>query len=83
MNNSLDFEQPIVDLEAKIDELRRVDSDGELDLQREISRLQTKSQKLTRDVFSSLTPWQVTQLARHPQRPHTLDYIPHLFTDFQ
>ena len=83
MNNSLDFEQPIVDLEAKIDELRRVDSDGELDLQREISRLQTKSQKLTRDVFSSLTPWQVTQLARHPQRPHTLDYIPHLFTHFQ
>ena len=83
MNNSLDFEQPIVDLEAKIEELRRVDSDGELDLQREISRLQTKSQKLTRDVFSSLTPWQVTQLARHPQRPHTLYYIPHLFTHFQ
>ena len=83
MSNSLDFEQPIVDLEAKIEELRRVDSDGGLDLQREIDRLQQKSLKLTKEVFSSLTPWQVTQLARHPRRPHTLDYIPRVFSNFQ
>ena len=83
MSTSLDFEQPIVDLEAKIDELRRVDSDGELNLQREIKRLQTKSHKLTREIFESLDAWQITQLARHPQRPHTLDYIQRLFTHFQ
>jgi len=83
MSTSLDFEQPIVDLEAKIDELRRVDSDGELNLQREIKRLQTKSHKLTREIFASLDAWQITQLARHPQRPHTLDYIQRLFTHFQ
>ncbi|MAF06623.1 MAG: acetyl-CoA carboxylase carboxyl transferase subunit alpha [Acidiferrobacteraceae bacterium] len=83
MSTSLDFEQPIVDLEAKIDELRRVDGDGELDLQREIERLQTKSHKLTREIFASLDAWQITQLARHPQRPHTLDYIQRLFTHFQ
>ena len=83
MSTSLDFEQPIVDLEAKIDELRRVDRDGELNLQREIKRLQTKSHKLTREIFASLDAWQITQLARHPQRPHTLDYIQRLFTHFQ
>jgi len=83
MSTSLDFEQPIVDLEAKIDELRRVDGDGELNLQREIERLQTKSHKLTREIFASLDAWQITQLARHPQRPHTLDYIQRLFTHFQ
>jgi len=83
MSTSLDFEQPIVDLEAKIDELRRVDGDGELNLQREIERLQTKSHKLTREIFESLDAWQITQLARHPQRPHTLDYIQRLFTHFQ
>ena len=83
MSTSLDFEQPIVDLEAKIDELRRVDRDGELDLQREIERLQAKSHKLTRENFASLDAWQITQLARHPQRPHTLDYIQRLFTHFQ
>lgn len=83
MSTSLDFEQPVVDLEAKIDELRRVDRDGELDLQREIERLQTKSHKLTREIFASLDAWQITQLARHPQRPHTLDYIQRLFTHFQ
>ena len=83
MSSSLDFEQPIVDLEAKIEELRRVDGDGELDLQREIERLQEKSRKLTRDIFASLDAWQITQLARHPQRPHTIDYIGRVFTHFQ
>ena len=83
MANSLDFEQPIVDLEAKIEELRRVESAGELDLQNEIEKLELKSQKLTREIFSSLSAWQITQLARHPARPHTLDYIPLIFSDFQ
>ena len=83
MANSLDFEQPIVDLEAKIDELRRVESAGELDLQNEIEKLELKSQKLTREIFSSLSAWQITQLARHPARPHSLDYIPRIFSDFQ
>ena len=83
MANSLDFEQPIVDLEAKIEELRRVESAGELDLQSEIQKLELKSQKLTREIFSSLSAWQITQLARHPARPHTLDYIPRIFSDFQ
>ncbi len=83
MSNSLDFEQPIVDLEAKIDELRRVDVDGALDLHREIERLETKSRKLTREIFKSLDAWQITQLARHPQRPHTLDYISRIFSNFQ
>ena len=83
MSNSLDFEQPIVDLEAKIDELRRGDVDGGLDLHREIERLETKSRKLTREIFTSLDAWQITQLARHPQRPHTLDYISRIFSNFQ
>lgn len=83
MNNSLDFEQPIVDLEAKIDELRRVDVDGALDLHREIERLETKSRKLTQEIFCSLDAWQITQLARHPQRPHALDYISRVFSNFQ
>jgi len=83
MANSLDFEQPIVDLEAKIEELRRVDSAGELDLQSEIQKLELKSQKLTREIFSSLSAWQITQLARHPARPHSLDYISRIFSDFQ
>lgn len=83
MANSLDFEQPIVDLEAKIEELRRVESAGELDLQSEIEKLELKSQKLTREIFSSLSAWQITQLARHPARPHSLDYIPQIFSDFQ
>ena len=83
MSSSLDFEQPIVDLEAKIEELRRVDGDGELNLQREIERLQGKSRKLTRDIFGSLDAWQITQVARHPQRPHTIDYIGRVFSHFQ
>ncbi|WP_028304726.1 acetyl-CoA carboxylase carboxyltransferase subunit alpha [Oceanospirillum maris] len=80
--NYLDFEQPIAELEAKIDELRLVGNDNELNISDEISRLQAKSLKLMEDIFSNLTPAQVVQLSRHPQRPHTLDYIDQIFTDF-
>jgi len=78
----LDFEQPIADLEAKIDELRLVDSDNEFNLNEEITRLQAKSKNLIASIFSSLSPWQIAQLARHPKRPYTLDYIDKLFTNF-
>src|ERR1700728_3044070 len=71
----LDFEQPIAELEAKIEELRHVTSDPEVNLQEEIGRLQAKSRQLTQSIFASLTPWQITQLARHPHRPYTLDYV--------
>lgn len=81
--NFLEFEQPIAELEAKIEELRLVGDDAEINIQDEISRLQTKSRSLTASIFSSLTPWQISQLARHPQRPYLLDYVPHVFTDFQ
>jgi acetyl-CoA carboxylase carboxyl transferase subunit alpha len=80
--NFLDFEQPIAELEAKIDELRRVGTDTELNLYDEIQKLEAKSKELTRSIFSSLTAAQVVQLARHPQRPYILDYIPRIFTDF-
>lgn len=80
--NFLDFEQPIAELEAKIQELRMVGKDTDINITDEISRLEAKSKQLTRDVFSRLTPWQITQLARHPQRPHTLDYIERIFTEF-
>jgi acetyl-CoA carboxylase carboxyl transferase subunit alpha len=80
--NFLDFEQPIAELEAKIQELRMVDKDNGINLSDEITRLETKSKQLTKDIFSRLTPWQITQLARHSQRPHTLDYITRLFADF-
>jgi acetyl-CoA carboxylase carboxyl transferase subunit alpha len=80
--NFLDFEQPIAELEAKIEELRYVGNDAELNISDEIARLKKKSDELTRSIFSSLTPWQISQLARHPQRPYTLDYIDKLFTDF-
>lgn len=79
----LDFEQPIAELEAKIEELRHVTSDSKVNIQEEISRLQAKSRQLTKSIFASLTPWQITQLARHPQRPYTLDYLGAIFTDFQ
>lgn len=82
LNFFLDFEQPIAELEAKIDELRMVGADTDINISEEVSRLQAKSQQLTKDVFDRLTPWQVTQLARHPQRPHMVDYIPRLFTEF-
>lgn len=80
--NYLDFEQPIAELEAKIDELRLVGNDNELNISEEISRLQEKSLKLMEDIFSNLTPAQVVQLSRHPQRPYTLDYVDQIFTDF-
>lgn len=80
--NFLDFEQPIAELEAKIQELRLVGTDADINLSEEISRLEVKCNHLIKDTFSKLTPWQVTQLARHPQRPHTIDYISRLFTEF-
>ncbi len=80
--NFLDFEQPIAELEAKIQELRMVGSDADINLSEEIARLETKCNALIKDTFSRLTPWQVTQLARHPLRPHTVDLIPLIFTDF-
>jgi acetyl-CoA carboxylase carboxyl transferase subunit alpha len=79
----LEFEQPISELESKIDELRFVQNESAVDISEEIDRLSQKSQQLTRDIYSSLTPWQVTQIARHPQRPYTLDYVEELFTEFQ
>jgi acetyl-CoA carboxylase carboxyl transferase subunit alpha len=79
----LDFEQPIAELEAKIEELRHVTADSSVNLQDEISRLQAKSRQLTTSIFSNLSPWQITQLARHPQRPYSLDYLSMIFTDFQ
>lgn len=78
----LDFEQPIAELEAKIDELRLVEGANEFNLNEEIARLQTKSRGLIESIFRNLSPWQVAQLARHPRRPYTLDYIGQLFTDF-
>ena len=78
--NFLDFEQPIAEVEAKLDELRRLEPSTSVDA--EISNLEQENQKLTESIFSSLTPWQITQLARHPQRPYTNDYIRLIFTDF-
>ncbi len=79
----LDFEQPIAELESKIEELRYVQDDSALDISEEIDRLQKKNQTLTKDIYSKLTAWQISQVARHPQRPYTLDYIQGLFTDFE
>jgi len=81
--NFLEFEQPIAELEAKIEELRLVGNDNEINIQDEINRLETKSRSLTESIFSNLKPWQVAQLARHPQRPYMLDYIERIFDDFQ
>ncbi len=81
--NYLDFEQSIADLEAKIEALRMTSKGSDLNINEEIGHLQAKSRKLTESIFTSLTPWQISQLARHPLRPYTLDYIPQLFTDFQ
>jgi len=78
----LDFEQPIAELEAKIEELRFVQDDSALDISEEIRRLQKKSQTLTKDIYAKLNAWQVSQVARHPQRPYTLDYAQGLFTSF-
>ncbi len=81
--NFLDFEQPIAELEAKIEELRYVGDDTEINIGDEIIRLQDKCRSLTESIFSKLSPWQTSQLARHPQRPYTLDYIDRIFSDFQ
>ena len=75
----LDFEQPIAELEAKIDELRFVGDDSEVNLSEEIGRLQGKSRTLTENIFKNLSAWQIAQLARHPQRPYTLDYVECVF----
>jgi acetyl-CoA carboxylase carboxyl transferase subunit alpha len=79
----LEFEQPIAELDAKIEELRYVQNESAVDISEEIERLDKKSLQLTKDIYTSLSPWQVTQIARHPQRPYTLDYIGEIFTDFQ
>jgi len=81
--NFLEFEQPIAELEAKIEELRHVGSDAEVNISDEISRLQAKSKELTKSIFSDLNPWQISQMSRHPQRPYVMDYINRIFTDFQ
>jgi len=81
--NFLEFEQPIAELEAKIEELRFVGDESAISITEEIERLQAKSRALTENIFSSLSAWQVAQLARHPQRPYTLDYVQRLFTDFE
>ncbi|EIT68180.1 MULTISPECIES: acetyl-CoA carboxylase carboxyltransferase subunit alpha [Hydrocarboniphaga] len=81
--NYLDFEQPIADLQQKIEELRYATAGSEVNLTEEIGRLELKSKELTRQIFSNLNPWQVAQLARHPQRPYALDYIKTLFTDWE
>jgi acetyl-CoA carboxylase carboxyl transferase subunit alpha len=78
----LEFEQPIADLEVKINELRLVGADNKINISEEIVKLQDKSRKLTEKIFSSLTPWQISMLARHPMRPQTEDYIHYMFTDF-
>ncbi|MCI3204696.1 MULTISPECIES: acetyl-CoA carboxylase carboxyltransferase subunit alpha [Pandoraea] len=81
-NTFLDFEQPIAELEAKIEELRFVQDDSAVDISEEIERLSKKSQQLTKDIYTNLSPWQVSQISRHPQRPYTLDYVRDIFTDF-
>lgn len=81
--NFLEFEQPIAELEAKIEELRYLGDDKDINVSEEIDRLQKQSRELTESIFSDLTPWQVAQVARHPQRPYTMDYIERIFTDFQ
>jgi len=79
----LDFEQPIAELQAKIDELRFVHEDSAVDISDEIARLTKKSQQLSKDIYAKLSAWQIAQVARHPQRPYTLDYIAGMFTEFR
>ncbi|MDR9433064.1 MAG: acetyl-CoA carboxylase carboxyltransferase subunit alpha [Spiribacter sp.] len=81
--NFLEFERPIAELEAKIEELRYVSDDADVSIGEELTRLQAKSQQLTEQIFHNLSPWQVSQLSRHPQRPYARDYIDALFTDFE
>jgi acetyl-CoA carboxylase carboxyl transferase subunit alpha len=80
--NFLEFEQPIAELEAKIEELKFLGSDASINIAEEVKRLQMKSRALTTSIFANLSPWQITQLARHPQRPYTLDYVSLIFTDW-
>jgi acetyl-CoA carboxylase carboxyl transferase subunit alpha len=82
-HNYLEFEQSIAELEAKIEALRSASRDTDLNINDEVNRLRAKSRKLTESIFTSLTPWQVSQLARHPLRPYTLDYVARVFTDFE
>lgn len=79
----LDFEQPVADLESKIEDLRYVQDDSAVDISEEIRRLRKKSDSVTKDIYSNLTAWQIAQIARHPQRPYTLDYIEAIFEDFE
>jgi acetyl-CoA carboxylase carboxyl transferase subunit alpha len=79
----LEFEQPIAELESKIEELRYVQNESAVDISEEIERLDKKSLQLTKDIYTQLNPWQVTQIARHPQRPYTLDYVSEIFSEFQ
>ncbi|MGB0473912.1 MAG: acetyl-CoA carboxylase carboxyltransferase subunit alpha [Porticoccaceae bacterium] len=81
--NYLPFEQPIADLEGKIEELQLVGNDSDINIAEEISKLREKSRKLTESIYSKLTPWDVVQVARHPQRPYALDYIQRIFTDWE
>jgi acetyl-CoA carboxylase carboxyl transferase subunit alpha len=81
--NFLDFEKPITELEDKLEQLRHLCNDSELDISDEMAHLEAKSKALTESIFASLTPWQISQIARHPMRPYTLDYIERIFTDFQ
>lgn len=81
-NTFLEFEQPIAELENKIEQLRFVQADSAVDISEEITRLQQKSQSLAKDIYAKLTPWQTALVARHPQRPYTLDYVREIFTDF-
>ena len=78
----LDFEQPVAELEAKIEELRYVQTESAVDISDEIDQLSKKSLQLTKDIYGDLTPWQITKIARHPERPYTLDYVNDIFTDF-
>ncbi|MBT8121978.1 MAG: acetyl-CoA carboxylase carboxyl transferase subunit alpha [Gammaproteobacteria bacterium] len=81
--NFLDFEQPIAELEAKIDELHYVSDDADVNISEEVDKLKAKSRELTVSIFSNLSPWQISQLARHPQRPYTMDYIIRMFDGFE
>ena len=83
ITDHLEFEQPIFEIEAKIDELRRVEQDSEVELSSEIAKLSARRKVLSDSIYGDLTPWQVAQIARHPRRPYTLDYVEHLFTDFE
>ncbi len=81
--NFLDFEQPIAELEVKIEELQLVGSDNDINIGAEIANLREKSTKLTEKIYANLTAWDIVKVARHPQRPYTLDYIPRIFTEFE